>query len=104
MPRVNPVYTMTTSILHGASELTVEVKYQIFGKHYPATRWQPEEFPDVQVASVAIPGQEWISFDLDKMDEDALIELHGKCIEHWTDHHSPSALMAAEEDYCRTEE
>lgn len=36
---------------HGA-DCAVEVEYEVCGRHYPATYWQPEEFPEVEIQAV----------------------------------------------------
>lgn len=34
------------------SGLKVNVEYEIHGQHYPATRYEPEEFPEIEILKV----------------------------------------------------
>lgn len=40
-------------------EIDFVVQFDIFGKYYPATRWEPEELPEIDILSIEVaPGQE----------------------------------------------
>ena len=61
---------MFETIDYHGTEITVE--YEVSGKYYPATREQPEEFPEIEIIAIWYNGidvLELLEFDIDYINE-----------------------------------
>ena len=53
--------------------LEVEVEYDASGKYYPETRYEPAEYPEIEVIKVTTLDGKCLDFELNREQENAIL-------------------------------
>jgi len=64
--------------------LEVDVEYDATGKYYPATRFEPEENPEIELITITTLDGKCLDFELNREQENAILnacynDLEGRC-------------------------